>query len=394
MKTTNKEIKEVKDELYYVLINVGTAKRMIGFSTLELCQYLGISTNTFRRWEKRIYKPSALNMYKMHWFIYLVLHLKTPIDILKNAYRISDMSLTDNPTGQHTHLEPWNGDPFIPITRMQTSFLNGSKDCRLSSPPMKDTDRSLPQPEAIHDVADDFHTKHKKEPTGEDMDNDWDDMNETDTWDDTKTVSPFSICVKETSANTKASPMDAVNDLLSQHTKEEIMQGCVFNIYSTFKNAFHLSGSIQNENQKIQTLLAACNDFLEDNSILLDMYEQQAKDRYLSVHDTESFQAFLKEIALIQATDERFHPAHLDVYFYPLFENEHASFPVTPAKKFVVTKKDMKVILDNACVFVIPFDCSFKIGSFASGNNLTYEFFILSKNIPFKLVMDFNVWDE
>ena len=53
----------------------------------------------------------------------------------------------------------------------------------------------------------------------------------------------------------------------------------------------------------------------------------------------------------------------------------------------------MKVILDNDCELIIPFDCHFKIGSFASGNNLTYEFFILSGNAPYKLVMDYNVWD-
>ena len=395
MKTTNKEIKEVKDELYYVLINVGTAKRMIGFSTLELCQYLGISTNTFRRWEKRIYKPSALNMYKMHWFIYLVLHLKTPVDILKSAYRISDMTLTDNPTGQHTHLEPWNGDSFIPVTRMQTSFVNGNKDCRVSSLPLEETDSMLAHPESLSTLLDGSDKNRNENLTGENKDEDWTDekWDKEDARDEEETALPFSICVKETSYDTKASSMDVINDLLSKHTKEEIEQGSVLNIYSIFKNAFHLSGSIQEENQKIETLLAACSDVLEDNNILLDMYEQQIKDCYLSVHDSKSFQAFLKEIALIQTTDERFHPTHLDVYFYPLCKNKHDSFRDTPVKQFLVTEKQMKVILDNDCELIIPFDCHFKIGSFASGNNLTYEFFILSGNAPYKLVMDYNVWD-
>ena len=45
-----------------------------GISHKELGNILGVSADTVSRWLSNKQAPSDLNMYKLHWFVYLVLN--------------------------------------------------------------------------------------------------------------------------------------------------------------------------------------------------------------------------------------------------------------------------------------------------------------------------------
>lgn len=113
-----------KNELYFLLINTITAKNKLGINNTTLAHILGVSVDSLNRWFANKQSPSELNMYKLHWFVYLALDLKTPLSYMLHYYNIAVMDLDSDPDGGNKHLEPWNGDKFDNV--LDSLFYNNT----------------------------------------------------------------------------------------------------------------------------------------------------------------------------------------------------------------------------------------------------------------------------
>lgn len=301
-------------------------------------------------------------MYKMHWFVFLALILKTPYDkFFDGSVNLEDLSIDDAPidTINH-HYEPWNEKNPLPCQATSVSketpatrFYNASYDMTL------------------YNEHDPNNVDHEIDELFNDFDELFDDENEFD-YDD--------------------SGITALRDLINNYSEDEIYDEDI-EVTRILDNALNLDfASYQEAISKVTVLAAACQAYLNYSYDCLDNHEENVREAYFNVHDYSSLIDFIETFTDMATVDERYQVHSLDVYFFPI--NSEAK--LMDIRDYAVKDLDFyadcfDLTYNNGASLHIRPDKEFKIGAFSNGNDLRYEFFIIHNGAYFKLEFDFYV---
>jgi len=319
-----------------LLYDTRAAKNKLGITYATLAHILGVSTDSLDRWFNNIQKPNPTNMYKLNWFVYLVLEQDTSLNYLLHYYDIAGMTLASNPEGSESgHFEPWNGDKFVNI------FDDDNPD-------NKDDLNSVDE--------DDIHSLMK-------------DMFDVICCDDYDDLAD-----------------DYDSSRLAGYLKdyESSKQKGVHYLTNTFDKTLDLSAcTYQEAIKRVNNLITACHEYIRNQQELLDFCVTHNRKLYEDVHHFISFSDFITDYHELSKIDERY-DIDSGEYFITLSKYEDSKLKDTVKHVQIVdlnAYNDRRIILkdkfDSKISFAPTDDFLVKpIGSKGSNN---YEFMIRFK---------------
>jgi len=305
-----------KNELYYLLINARTAKEKLGLSYVNLAELIGVYFGTVERWFNHKQEPSELNIYKLNWFVFLVLDRNVSYESLKKNFNLADMTLYSTPMGKGGHVEPWN-DIFGSDICINHCYSDNAKD----ELPFDLDDEDYEEFEFFDDEDDDL------------------DLASVLTFDD-----------------------DFFDDDLC--------------LYDFLNDELKLHGSIQEGIKRIELLQEYCDSYLDLANMLITENEDGIKRAYAEVHDFETFVGFLRTLDCLSEDDERYNlkdgsiVMKISSYTNPVLKTVNTKI-IDHIDAYldcvVVTCKD-------STVYELPADSSFAINSTSSLRSPDFNF--------------------
>ena len=320
----------MKDELYYLLINTKTALNKYGLSYRDLAAILGVSVDSVSRWLNNKHLPSELNMYKLHWFVYLALNRDLSVSPWMN---ISDLTFDSCPFGKY-HSAPWydgkNGSTPKPDTDHAEEFYDLSKDC---DPFDFETDKNIV-------TANDF--------------DDFDDL----------------------------------ADLVANHDNKDALKD-EYEVRDILIDSLSLyCCSYQEAIRRVEFLKKICDIHIDITKRFSDINFDEVMEYYVKVHNFSTFVKFINAFDTASYVDERFDMDHAKITLSHYTDPSLKTVNTKKVRSITIYKNYFEIKCDDDSVCRINNDAHFVINSSGSHKTDSFSFLMRVDNEYFALSLE------
>lgn len=340
-------------ELKCLFTKTRIAMNVLGISNTTLAHILGVSADTLGRWFRGTQEPSPLNVYKLNWFIYLVLESEATLDSLLHYYDIAGMTLASNPKGTNQgHFEPWEEEVYpwgiYPYeNNIDRLFSNLEKDYDEESPSIfvESNDNSSRIARFINPIA-------------------------------------YVADTPDTSSSSDYKPeYDLANVLVNNKNLEFV--GNHWLVDKAFNQTLELDTcSYQEAIRRARYLMRLCEVYIDSTYEMVDFCIENFNELYHKVEDFNSFSSVLNEMEDLSHIDERFYEDNTCIELTKYEDSTLKNAIITKKlNRAEISKNHIKLICTDNSVIDLINDTDFIVKPISSHRSLSdYNFMIRYKD--------------